>query len=133
MSASSRAIGIGPEPRRDRRPGPQRDVADAAQARPRHVGDGLLVEAKRGERQVVEELGEGLVAQGLGGDFRRRKPRQRPGRARIAGDAGGDGEPLRGEPRAAILDQRRFAAEEMGDAGNVEHEPVAPDRARRAG
>src|SRR6185437_6207305 len=32
--------GSGPEPRRDRRSGPQRNVADAPQARPRHVGDG---------------------------------------------------------------------------------------------
>ena len=65
------------EPRRDRRPGPQRDVADAAQACPRHIGHGLLVEAERGERQVVEELGERLVAQGVGSDFHPRKPRQR--------------------------------------------------------
>ena len=123
----------GPEPRRDRRPGPQRDVADAPQARPRHVGDGFVVEAERGERQVVEELGERLVAQRVGSDFRWRKPRQRPGGARIAADAGGDGEPLRGKPGATVLDQRRFAAEEMGDAGNVEHQPVARHRARRAG
>ena len=53
----------GPEPRRDRRAGPQRDVADASQARPRHVGDGFLVEAKGRERQIVKELGERLVAQ----------------------------------------------------------------------
>ena len=33
---------------------------------------------------------------------------------------------MRGKPRAAILDQRRFAPEQMGDAGNVEHQPVAP-------
>ena len=46
-------------------------------------------------------------------------------RARIPGDAGGDGEPLRGKPGAAVLDQRGFAAEQMGDAGNVEHEAVA--------
>ena len=30
------------------------------------------------------------------------------------------------EARAAILDERRFAAEKMRDAGNVEHQPVAP-------
>ena len=33
---------------------------------------------------------------------------------------------MRGEPRVTILDQRRFAREQMGDAGNVEHQPVAP-------
>ena len=33
---------------------------------------------------------------------------------------------MRGEPGATILDQRRFALEQMGDAGNVEHQPVAP-------
>ena len=33
---------------------------------------------------------------------------------------------MRGEPRATILDQRRLALEQMGDAGNVEHQPVAP-------
>ena len=33
---------------------------------------------------------------------------------------------MRGKPRATILDQRRFALEQMGDAGNVEHQPVAP-------
>ena len=74
----------------------------------------------------MEELGEGLVAQRLGSDFRLRKPRQRPSGARIAGDAGGDGDSLRGKPRATVLDERRLAAEEMGDAGNVEHQPVAP-------
>ena len=87
LSASSRAIGDGAEPRRDRRPGPQRDVADAPQARPRHVGDGFLVEAERGERQIVKELGERLVAQRLGRGFHARKPRQRSSRARIAGGA----------------------------------------------
>ena len=56
-----------PEPRRDRRARPERDVADAPEARPRHVGDGLGVEAERCERQVVEELGEGFVAQRLRG------------------------------------------------------------------
>ena len=116
----------GSEPRRDRRSRPQRDVADASQARPRHVGDGFLVEAERRERQIVKELDERLVAQGLGRGFHPRKPRQRPGRARIAGGADGDGDSLRGEPRATVLDQRRFALEQMGDAGNVEHQPVAP-------
>ena len=67
----------GPEPRRDRRAWPQRDVADASQARPRHVGDGFLVEAKGRERQIVKELGERLVAHGLRRDFLPRKPRQR--------------------------------------------------------
>ena len=33
---------------------------------------------------------------------------------------------MRGKPRAAILDQRRFALKQMGDARNVEHQPVAP-------
>ena len=33
-------------------------------------------------------------------------------------------DPLRGEALQAILDQRRFAAEKMRDAGDVEHEPV---------
>ena len=33
---------------------------------------------------------------------------------------------MRGKPRATILDQRRFPFEQMGDAGNVEHQPVAP-------
>ena len=32
---------------------------------------------------------------------------------------------MRGKPRAAILDQRRFALEQMSDAGNIEHQPVA--------
>ena len=118
--------GDGAEPRRDRRPGPQRDIADAPQARPRHFGDGLFVEAERGQRQIVKEPGERLVAQRLGRGFLARKPRQRPRGARIAGGADGDGEPLRGEPRATILDQRRFALEQMGDSGNVEHQPVAP-------
>jgi hypothetical protein len=30
------------------------------------------------------------------------------------------------ESRPTILDQRRFALEQMSDAGNVEHQPVAP-------
>ena len=115
----------GAEPRRDRRAGPQRDVADASQAGPRHVGDNFLVEAERSERQIVKELDERLVAQGLGRGSHARKSRQRPGRARIAGGADGDGDSLRGKPRATILDQRRLALEQMGDAGNVEHQPVA--------
>ena len=32
---------------------------------------------------------------------------------------------MRGEPRPTILDQRRLALEQMSDAGNVEHQPVA--------
>ena len=73
-----------------------------------------------------KSLAKALSLKRLGRDFRWRKPRQRPGGARIAGDAGGDGEPLRGKPRATVLDQRRLAAEQMRDAGNVEHQPVAP-------
>ncbi len=34
--------------------------------------------------------------------------------------------PCAEKPRATVLDQRRFALEQMGDAGNVEHQPVAP-------
>ena len=116
----------GAEPRRDRRAGPQCDVADASQARSRHVSNNFLVEAERRERQIVKELDERLVAQGLGRGSHARKPRQRPGRARIAGGADDDGDSLRGEPRATILDQRRLALEQMSDAGNVEHQPVAP-------
>ena len=114
------------EPRRDRRTGPQRNVADAPQTRPRHVANGFLVEAKRCERQVVKELGERLVAQWLGRGSHPRKSRQRPGRARIACGADGEGDFLRGKPRTTILDQRRFAFEQMGDTGNVEYQPVAP-------
>ncbi len=125
LSASSSRYGKGAESRRDRRPRPERDVADASQACSRHVGDGFLVEAKRRERQIVKKLDERLVAQGLGRGSHPRKPRQRPGRARIAGGADGDGYSLRGKPRATILDQRRLALEQMGDAGNVEHQPVA--------
>ena len=33
---------------------------------------------------------------------------------------------MSGQPGATILYQRRFALEQMGDAGNVEHQPVAP-------
>ena len=66
-----------PEPRRDRRARAKRDVADAPQARPRHVGDRLGVEAEGGERQVVEEFGEGFLAQIFGRDFLRREARQR--------------------------------------------------------
>ena len=69
--------GMRSEPRRDGRPGPQRDVADAPQTRPRHVGHGFLLEAKRGERQIEKEPGEGLVAHRLRRDFLARKPRQR--------------------------------------------------------
>ena len=47
-------------------------------------------------------------------------------RARIAGDAGEGRDPLGGETLQAILDERRLAAEEVGDAGQVEREPVAP-------
>ena len=86
----------------------------------------MIVEAERGEREVVEKLGEGLVAQRVGRDLRLRKPRQRPSGARIAGDAGGDGDSLRSKPRATVLDERRLAAEEMRNTGNVEHQPVAP-------
>ena len=39
---------------------------------------------------------------------------------------------MRGEPRTTILDQRRLALEQMSDAGNVEHQPVAPiERGKR--
>ena len=84
------------EPRRDRRARPQRNVADAPQASPRHVGDGFLVEAKRGEREIMKELGERLVAHGLGRGLHARKPRQRRSRARIARGADEDGDSLRG-------------------------------------
>ena len=122
----------GAEPRRDRRPGPQRDVADASQARPRHVGDGFLVEAERRERQIVKELGERLVAQGLGRGFHARKPRQRPGRARIAGGADGDGDSLRGSRArqssiSAASPSNRWATPEMSSISPSAH------RARRAG
>ena len=66
------------EPRRDRRSGPQRNVADASQARSRHVGDGFLVEAKRSERQIMKELGEGLVAQWARARFSRAKTAPAP-------------------------------------------------------
>ena len=112
------------EPRRDRRAGPEGDVADALQAGPRHVGDGVAVEAEGGERQVVEELCEGLVAQILGRDLLARKAGERPGGARIAGDAGRGRDAERGEAADASVHQRLFAAEEMRHARNVEHQAV---------
>ena len=122
----------GSEPRRDRRTGPQCDVADASQAGSRHVGDGFLVDAERSKRQIVKELDERLLAQGVGRSSYARKSRQRPGRAWIAGGADGDGDSLRGKPRPTVLDQRRFALEQMSDAGNVEHQPIAPiERGKR--
>jgi hypothetical protein len=123
----------GAEPRRDRRAGPQCNVADASQAGSGHFANRFFVEAKGRERQIVKELDERLVAQGLGRGSHARKSRQRPGRARIASGADGDGDSLRGEARAAILDQRRFALEQMSDAGNVEHQPVAPIKRGKRG
>ena len=80
----------------------------------------------------MKELGEGPVAERLGGDLRGREARERPGGARIVRKPENDGDALRGEPRAAILDQRLVAAEQMGDARNVEHEPVgAVERGER--
>ena len=49
-----------------------------------------------------------------------------PKRRGIACCADEDGDSLRGEPGATILDQGRFALEQMGDSGNIEHQPVAP-------
>ena len=71
-----------------------------------------------------KSLAKALSLKISGAIFWLRKPRQRPGRARIAGDAGGGRNPLRGEALQAILDERRLAVEEMRDAGNVEHQPV---------
>ena len=39
-------------------------------------------------------------------------------------------EALAGEPRLDLGDQPLLAAEQMGDAGDVEHQPVARRRAR---
>ena len=115
---------LGAEARGDRRTRAQRDVADAAQAGAGQIGDGFFVEAERGERQVMEDFGEGPLRQARRGDPPVGKPRQRPGCARRVGDAQSDLETLGGEARCDLVGHFRFVAEQMGDAGNVEHEPV---------
>ena len=115
---------LGAEARGDRRARAQRDVADAPQAGAAEIGDRLFVEPERGERQVVKDFGEGPVAEARRRDAPVGKPRQRPGRARRVGDAQSDVEPLGGEARFDLVGHFRFAAEQMGDAGDIEHQPV---------
>ena len=124
LSASSRAIGSAPN----------RAVIGArglkamspTRFRPARAMSATVavVEAEGGERQIVEEFGEGLVAHLLGRNLLGRKARQRPGGARIAGDAGCGRDAEGGEAADASLDQRRFAAEQMRHARNIEHQAV---------
>ena len=81
----------------------------------------------------MEEFGEGFLAQGFGGDFFRREARQSPGRARIVRDAGERRDPLRMKAGAAVGDEPRLSAEEMRDAGNVEHKPIGTIERRERG
>ena len=124
------------EARGDRRARPDREIADAAQASARHVGARFVVEPQRGDRHFVIELGEGLAGKADGSDALAGIARQRPGGARRVGEAEREREPLGREARLDLLRQRRLAAEEMRDAGNVEHQPIAPierDERREAG
>ena len=117
---------VGAEAGGDRRARPEREIADAAQAGARHVGAGLGVEPERGGRHVVIEPGEILAGEAGGRDAAMGEARQRPGGARRIGEAGRDRQPLARKPRLDLGDQPLLAAEQMGDAGDVEHQPVAP-------
>ena len=114
------------EARGDRRARPHREIADAPQSRARHVGDDCLVEPKRGDRHFVKQPGEGLARESGGRDALRGIARKRGGGARRIGEAEGEREPLRRKARLDLADQPRLAAEEMGGAGDVEHQAVAP-------
>ena len=103
------------------------NIADALEPDARQGGDGFAGQAERGERQEFQQL---ALAAGIN-DRQRGKPRRRRSGADRAGNRSTQ---RKAETRYAcrkIVDELRFAAEEMRATADVEEEAAGIDRDER--
>ena len=98
------------------------DLADALEADAIERGDGVMVEAKRGQRQwrqhrpaAAGRHHDGRIGSETGSGGRR---------ARRVGDGGAGVEALCVKAGDEIGDKRRFASEKMRATGDVEHQAM---------
>ena len=125
QSASRRLITSAPKRAAIGARGRKRDIADAAQAGAGQIGDGLFRQG-RGRRAAEswKILANGRSDRPVGA-MRRSENRASAQAARGASaSAQSDVETLGGEARFDLARHFRLVAEQMRDAGNVEHQPV---------
>ena len=115
---------IGAETGGDRAARAQREIADAPQPGAGKLGRKPRRDAERRRRQIVEYARESLAFEAGGGDRLTAEASERRSRARRIGEAHPQRQPDAGEARFDVRQQPGLVAEQMGDAGDIEHQPV---------